>query len=115
MRSTCARAASAVSPSARVSSKYLPCRTAVTSASSVGVLFDHWIGEHLASDALHMCAGSVGREPLGEGKLEVLALPHCGYLCESDLPQRVLDGLALGVQDRCLQRDIDMCLHYPRL
>jgi hypothetical protein len=26
-----------------------------------------------------------------------------------------VDGLALRIQDRCLQRDIDMCLHYPRL
>jgi hypothetical protein len=27
--------------------------------------------------------------------------------------QGVLDGLALGVQDRSLQRDIDMRLHHP--
>jgi hypothetical protein len=51
--------------------------------------------------------------PLGERKREVLALAHCGYIRKSDLAQGVVDGLALRIQDRCLQRDIDMRLHYP--
>jgi hypothetical protein len=40
-------------------------------------------------------------------------LAHCGYIGKTDLAQGVVDGLALGIQDRCLQRNVDMRLHNP--
>ena len=52
-------------------------------------------------------------QPIGQGKREILALAHGGYVCKPDLAQGILDGLALRIEDRCLQRDIDMRLHYP--
>ena len=55
--------------------------------------------------------GGVGGLAFGQGEGEVLALADGGDASEADFAQCVLDGLALGVQDGCLQRDIDMCLH----
>ena len=80
---------------------------------AVGVFFDDGVGEDFFGDALDLGAGGFGGEAVSQRKREILALAHRRYLCESDLAQRVLDGLALRVQDRCLQRDIDMRLHDP--
>ena len=80
---------------------------------AVCVLFDDGVGEDFFGDALDLGAGGLGGEAVGEGEGEVLALAHRGDLGKADLAQGVLDGLALGIQDRCLQRDIDMCRHYP--
>ena len=52
-------------------------------------------------------------EAVGERELEILALTHGDHFSKPDLAQSIVDGLALWVQDRCLQRDIDMRLHYP--
>jgi hypothetical protein len=78
-------------------------------------LFDDGVSEHFAGDALHLGAGGVGGEAAGERKGEILALADSSYIRKADLSQSVVDGLALRVQDRCLERDIDMSLHYPRL
>ena len=80
---------------------------------AVCVLFDDRIGEDFGGDALNLGAGSLGGEPIGEGKREILALPHGSHLGKTDLAQGILDGLALRIEDRCLQRDIDMRLHFP--
>ena len=50
---------------------------------------------------------------VGEREREVFALAHGGDIGKSDLAESVVDGLALRVEDRCLQRDIDMRLHDP--
>ncbi len=80
---------------------------------AVREFFDDGVGQDFAGDALDLSADGVRLQPIGEGKREILALAHRGYIGETDLSQGILDGLALGVQDRCLQRDIDMRLHYP--
>jgi hypothetical protein len=79
---------------------------------AVRKFFNNRIREDFAGDPLDQGSGGVGGESIGEGKREILTLADRGHLCETDLVQRVLDGLALGVQDRCLQRDVDMCLHF---
>jgi hypothetical protein len=81
----------------------------------VRVLFDHRIGEDFARDALNFSTSGVGPQTVGERQLEVLALAHCGHVGIADLAQGIVDGLALRVQDRCLERDVDMCLHLWRL
>ena len=83
--------------------------------NAIRVLFDDGVGEDFAGDALNLFANGAGREPLVKRESEILALPHSGHIGKPDLAQGIVDGLALRVQDRCLQRDIDMCLHYPRL
>ncbi len=57
-------------------------------------------------------AVSAGR-PSARESGEILALAHGGYVCKPDLAQGILDGLALRIEDRRFQRDIDMRLHYP--
>ena len=52
-------------------------------------------------------------EAVGERKREIFALAHGGDIGKPDLAEGVVDGLALRVEDRCLQRDIDMRLHDP--
>jgi len=81
--------------------------------NAVRKFFDDGVGEDLAGDAFDLVAGGFGSEPIGEGKREVFALADGGYVRIADFAQGVVDGLALGVQDRCLERDIDMCLHHP--
>ena len=78
---------------------------------AVRKLFDNGVGEDFAGDALDQGAGGVCGEAISEGKREILALANRADVSESDLAEGVLDGLALRIQDRCLQRDIDMCLH----
>src|ERR1035441_5999934 len=82
---------------------------------AVREFLDHRVGEHLAGDALHLGARRLRAQPFGQRKREIFALAHSGYLRKSDLAQGVLDGLALRIQDRGLQRDIDMRLHHSRL
>ena len=81
--------------------------------NAVRIFFDDGVGEDLAGDALDLVAGGFRGEPVGERKGEVFALADGGYVRVADFAQGILDGLALGVQDLCLERDIDMCLHHP--
>jgi hypothetical protein len=55
----------------------------------------------------------LGAERVIERKREVFALAHSGNLGKTDLAECIVDGLALRIEDRCLQRDIDMRLHNP--
>ena len=80
---------------------------------AVSEFFNHRVGEHLAGDAFYQCACRIRAQPVCERKGEILALAHGCYFGKSDLVQGVLDGLALWIQDRSLQRDIDMRLHHP--
>jgi len=82
---------------------------------AVRKLFDHRVREHLAGNALDHGAGGLGREPIVKQKREILALAHCGYIRKSDLAQGVVDGLALRIEDRSFQCDMDMRLHHLRL
>jgi hypothetical protein len=80
---------------------------------AVGELFDYGVGEDFAGDALDLGAGGLRRQAVGERKGEILALAHGGDVCKPDLVEGILDGLALRIEDRRLQRDIDIRLHYP--
>ena len=80
---------------------------------AVREFFDDGVGKDFAGDAFYLGAGGVGGQAFCEGNREILALAHAGNICKADFAQRVLDGLALGVQHRWLQRDIDMRLHNP--
>jgi len=62
-------------------------------------LFDHGVGEDLFGDALDEGFGGFGREAIGEGKCEILALADGGDVGEADFAECVVDGLALGVED----------------
>ena len=79
----------------------------------VGVLLDYGVGEDLAGDAFDLGASGAGLEAIGERKHEILALAHGSDIGKTDLAESVVDGLALGIEDRCLWRDIDMRLHDP--
>ena len=81
--------------------------------NAVCKFFDDGVGKNLAGDALDLVAGGFGGQPIGERQGEIFALSDRGYIRVADFAQGILDGLALGVQDRCLERDIDMCLHHP--
>src|SRR5579871_1115599 len=70
--------------------------------NAIGELLDHRVGEHLAGDAFHLGAGRGGTQAVRERNREILALAHAGNIGKPDLAQRVLDGLALGVQHRWL-------------
>jgi len=80
---------------------------------AVGVFLDDGIGEDLACDALDFGAGGVGVQAVGERKCEVFALTHGGDIGKTDLAKSVVDRLSLRIEDRCLQRDVDMRLHNP--
>jgi hypothetical protein len=80
---------------------------------SICIFFDHRVGENLGCDSLNMGAGGFGGEAIGKREGEILALAHGGNFRETYLAQGVLDGLALRIEDRSLQRDIDMRLHFP--
>src|ERR1700753_3876469 len=65
--------------------------------------FDHGVRQNLAGDALNLCARGVAGQAIGKRKSEILALAYGRYLGKSNLTQGVLDGLALWIEDRCLQ------------
>ena len=81
--------------------------------NAVRELFDDRVGQHFGGDLLDQRFDGGGIQAVGQRDREIFALPDRGYVAVSDLVQGVLDGLALGVQDRSLQRDIDMRLHHP--
>ena len=81
--------------------------------NAVGIFFDDWVGQHIACDALDLGAGGLGGRAVGQGKLEIFALANSRNLSKSELAQGIVNGLALRIQDRCLQSDIDMRLHHP--
>src|ERR1035437_6264409 len=78
-------------------------------------LFDYRVGEHFASDPLDLGPRRINCEPVRQSQCKVFALAHGSYGRKSDLAQSVLDGLALRIEDRSFQRDIDMGLHYQGL
>jgi hypothetical protein len=81
----------------------------------VGELFDDGVAEDVASDAFDFGIGGVGGKGAVEGEEEVFALADIGYALIVHAGEGVADGLALGVEDGGLERDVDMCLHCPRL
>ena len=56
---------------------------------------------------------AVQRYPIRKRKRKYLPWRTARHRCKANLAQGVMDGLALGIEDRCLQCDVDMRLHYP--
>src|SRR6185437_61213 len=71
---------------------------------AVGEFLDHGVGQYIAGDLLDLGAGVLGAYAVGKGKHEILALAHSVHLAESDLAQRVVNGLALRIEDRWFWR-----------
>jgi len=75
-------------------------------------LFDHGIGENVASDSLYFGVGRSGIDVVGQPEHEILSLPHVFNSLVAHLVQGAVDGLTLRIENRLLQRDIDMSLHF---
>ena len=81
----------------------------------VGKFFDDWIGEHVLGNLFDLSLGAAGIEGIVEGNDEVFSLPNVPNAFILHLLERTMDGLSLRIQDRGLQRDVDMSLHCDRL
>ena len=81
--------------------------------NAVRELFDYRVGEDFAGDALNLSFGIGGRQAICQRKGEILALADCFNLRESDLAEGIVYGLTLRIEDRGLQRNVDMSLHHP--
>lgn len=75
-------------------------------------LFDHRIGEHVARDSLYLGMGGGSIDVVGQAKYEIFSLSHIFDSLIAHLVQRAVNGLTLRVENRLLQRDIDMSLHF---
>ena len=76
-----------------------------------GELFDDWVGEDFAGDALDLGDCSVVGEAILEGQEEVFALAD---ICDAAIvhpAERVGYCLALGIEHGSFESDIDMSLH----
>ena len=68
--------------------------------NAVCKFLDNRVGQHIAGDSLHGSAGHLMAQAICKRKREILALPHCAHFGVAHLAQGILDGLALGIQDR---------------
>ena len=73
-------------------------------------LFNHRIREDLARHALDLALGRRFVHSV-EGDLEVLALPDIGDPLISHLAERTVNGLALGIENGLLERDVNVGFH----
>ena len=76
-----------------------------------------WSGGHamLAEDLRLLLREPVLLPPAagGEIDLDVLPLAHVRDTGEAEATERILDGLALGIEDAVLERDADAGFHAP--
>ena len=75
-----------------------------------GVLLNDGVDEDLAGDAVDLSAGVFTQGGV-EREDEILPLAHIFNAGILHATKRAGDGLALGVENGALQRDIDMGLH----
>src|SRR5260221_11400532 len=76
----------------------------------VGVILDHGVGEKLSAYPLYLLA-SPALVGFGQIDLDILSLPDVVHAGEADARQRLLNRLALRVEDTGLERDPDARLH----
>src|SRR5580692_2171660 len=81
--------------------------------NAIRELFNNGVGENFPGNALNLGASIGGSKAIGEGEGEILALADGFHLCETDLAQGVVNRLPLRIQNRGLQRNVDMSLHHP--
>src|SRR5216684_599709 len=74
-------------------------------------LFNHWIGEHIAGNALDLGLRLFTTQAAIERQFEVLALADLLQAFIAHLLERTLDGLALGIEDAFLERDVNVGFH----
>ena len=65
-------------------------------------LFNERVCKNLACDAFDLEARGLRLQTICERQREVLALAYRGYIGESNFAQRILNRLALRIEDRCL-------------
>ena len=65
-------------------------------------LFNDRVCKNLARDALDLETRSLWLQTVCERQREVLSLAYSGYTRESNFAQRILNRLALRIEDRCL-------------
>src|SRR5688500_15970878 len=95
------------------SSQLLPGKTTIPNFMSVNldaVALDHGIRQHLVGDfgGERACLGGLSRRQV---ELEVLSLTHVGDRGVAERLQRVGDRLALRIEHRRLQCDVDTGAH----
>lgn len=73
-------------------------------------LLDHRIGEDLASDAFDLLAGTRFIQPI-DRNLEVLALAYIGHRLKAHLAECAMNGFALRVEHRLLERHVHVGFH----
>jgi hypothetical protein len=91
----------------------LDCRGSGFGAESE--LFDDGVGEDLAGDAFDFDAGFFRIDAVFDGQEEVLALANIGNVFVFHATQGVGDGLALGIENRAFESDVNVSLHYNSL
>ena len=77
-------------------------------------LLDDRIGENVFRDALDLLRGFFAAEAV-EFKDEEFSLAHAVNAGIAEGRKRALDGLSLGIEDRGLRHDPDVCFHRERL
>src|SRR5690606_38048966 len=75
-----------------------------------GIVLDHRVGEQLLAHGLDRGARLFGIA-LRQLELDDLALAHVVHSGEAEGGERVLDRLALGVENTALQGDVNACFH----
>src|ERR1035437_4929097 len=74
-------------------------------------LFNYGVGQHFAGDALDLGLRLFARQSSVQRQLKILPLANAFQTFVSHLLERALDGLALGVENAFLQRDVDVGCH----
>ena len=75
------------------------------------VLFNHGICQYVARNAVDFRLRRVAAGAIGESEQEILPLADIGNGAKLQFFQSPLNGLALGIEHRAFQCDVDMCLH----
>jgi hypothetical protein len=74
------------------------------------VFLDDWIGQDFLRDAFQLLLGFVAI-PAVQIQHEKLALANVLDRFIAEIGEGVVDGLALGIEDRALGHDPDVCFH----
>ena len=75
-------------------------------------LFDNRVREHFAGDAFYFGVSRGFVQRVGQSKHKILTLPHAVNSLILHLPERIVNGLPLRIEDGLLRSDIDMSLHF---
>src|SRR5947209_13793191 len=85
-------------------SEYLLCERAAK-------LLDHRIGEHVARNALYFALRLFTAQTAIESEFEIFSLADLFQTFIAHFLQRAVNGLALRIQDRFFERNVDVGFH----